>query len=91
MYPWEHSHRPGAKDALTDPISNCYIPCSERRLFIMKYILKLWEHSSDQQIPSKLHEMHSLIGKTLTVKIRRNKQYRPDVVWNILDRYLHIY
>ena len=42
----------------------------------MKYILKHWQDSWDQQIHTKLHEMHSLVGKTrvLTVKIEKNKQ-----------------
>ena len=30
----------------------------------MKYILKRWQDSWDQQIYNKLHEMHSLAGKT---------------------------
>jgi hypothetical protein len=30
----------------------------------MKYILKHWQDSWDQQIHTKLHEMHSLVGKT---------------------------
>ena len=32
--------------------------------FIMIYILKRWQYSWDQQIHSKLHEIHSLVGKT---------------------------
>jgi hypothetical protein len=32
--------------------------------FIMKYILKHWQDSWDQQIHNKLHEIHSLVGKT---------------------------
>ena len=31
---------------------------------IVKYILKRWQDSWDQQIHNKLHEMHSLVGKT---------------------------
>ena len=30
----------------------------------MKYILKRWQDSWDQQIHNKLHEIHSLDGKT---------------------------
>ena len=30
----------------------------------MKYILKRWQGSWDQQIYNKLHEIHSLVGKT---------------------------
>jgi hypothetical protein len=30
----------------------------------MKYILKHWQDSWDQQIHNKLHEIHSLVGKT---------------------------
>jgi hypothetical protein len=53
-----------AKDALDDPISNCSIPYIDFKTFIMKYILKPWQDSSDQQIYNKLHQMHSLVGKT---------------------------
>ena len=31
---------------------------------IVKYILKRWQDSWDQKIHNKLHEMHSLVGKT---------------------------
>jgi hypothetical protein len=31
----------------------------------MKYILKRWQDSWHQQIQNKLHEIHSLDGKTL--------------------------
>ena len=30
----------------------------------MKYILKRWQDRWDQQIYNKLHEIHSLVGKT---------------------------
>jgi hypothetical protein len=30
----------------------------------MKYILKRWQDSWDEQIHNKLHELHSLVGKT---------------------------
>ena len=30
----------------------------------MKYILQRWQGSWDQQIYNKLHEIHSLVGKT---------------------------
>jgi hypothetical protein len=30
----------------------------------MKYILKRWQDSWDQQIYKKMHEIHSLVGKT---------------------------
>jgi hypothetical protein len=52
-----------AKDALDNPISNCSIPYSYFKAFIMKYILKRWQVSWDQQIHNKLHEIHSLVGK----------------------------
>ena len=53
-----------AKDALDDPISNCSIRYRDFKPFIVKYILKRWQDSRDQQIHSKLHEIHSLDGKT---------------------------
>jgi hypothetical protein len=53
-----------AKDALDDPISKCSIPYTDCKPFIVKYILKRWQDSRDQQIHSKLHEIHSLDGKT---------------------------
>ena len=45
----------------------------------MKYILKRWHDSWDQQIHNKLHEIHSFFGN-ITVKIGKNKQFWPDVV-----------
>jgi hypothetical protein len=30
----------------------------------MKYILKRWQDSWDEQIHNKLHELHFLVGKT---------------------------
>jgi hypothetical protein len=44
--------------------SNCSIPYTDIKPFIVKYILKRWQDSWDQQIRNKLHEMHSLVGKT---------------------------
>jgi hypothetical protein len=41
------------------------IPYADFKPLIMKYILKRWQDSCDQQIYNKLHEMHSLVGKTL--------------------------
>jgi hypothetical protein len=35
----------------------------------VKYILKRWQDSWDQQIHNKLHEMHSLVGKTNRLQI----------------------
>jgi hypothetical protein len=52
------------KDALDKPISNCSIPYTDFKPFIVNYILKLWQDSWDQQIQNKLHEIHSLVGKT---------------------------
>jgi hypothetical protein len=49
---------------LDDPISNCSIRYTDFKPFIVKYILKRWQDSRDQQIHSKLHEIHSLDGKT---------------------------
>ena len=53
-----------AKNALDDPVSNCSILYSDIKPLIVKYILKRWQDSWDQQIHNKLHEMHSLVGKT---------------------------
>ena len=64
-----------AKNALDDPVSNCSIPYTDIKPFIVKYILKRWQDSWDQQIHNKLHEIHSLVGKIpcFTVKIGRNR------------------
>jgi len=53
-----------AKNALDNPVSNCSILYIDFKSFLMKYILKRWQDSWDQQIYNKLHEMHSLVGKT---------------------------
>jgi hypothetical protein len=45
-------------------VSNCSIPYSDIKPLIVKYILKRWQDSWDQQIHNKLHKMHSLVGKT---------------------------
>jgi hypothetical protein len=37
---------------------------SDIKPFIVKYILKRWQDSWDQQIHNKLDEMHSLVSKT---------------------------
>jgi hypothetical protein len=34
----------------------------------MKYILKRWQDSWNQQIHDKLHEIHSIVGKTPCVR-----------------------
>jgi hypothetical protein len=60
-----------AQDALDKPISNCSIPHTDFKPFIVKYILKRWQDSWDQQIHNKLHEIHPLIG--------RNKYSWPGV------------
>jgi kelch-like protein 2/3 len=50
---------------LDAPISNCSIPYTDLKPFIVNYILKRWEDSWDQQIHNKLQEIHySLVGKT---------------------------
>jgi hypothetical protein len=40
----------GAKNASDDPVSNCSIPYADFKTLIMKYILKHWQDSWDQQI-----------------------------------------
>jgi hypothetical protein len=65
-----------AKNALDDPVSNCSIPYTDFKPFIMKFILKRWQDSWDQQIHNKLHEIHSLVGKTP----RSYGQYRKEQV-----------
>jgi len=49
---------------LDKTISNCSIPYTDFKHFIVKYILKRWQDSWDHQIHNKLHEIHSLVGKT---------------------------
>jgi hypothetical protein len=44
-------------------VLNCSIPYTDIKPLIVKYILKRWQDSWDQQIHNKLHEMHSLVGK----------------------------
>ena len=51
-----------AKGALNNPMSNCCSPYAGFKPLIMKYILKCWKDSWDQQIDNKLHEIHSLVG-----------------------------
>jgi hypothetical protein len=41
-----------------------FLPILTVKPFIVKYILKRWQDNWDQQIHNKLHEMHSLVGKT---------------------------
>jgi hypothetical protein len=45
-------------------LSNCSISYTDIKPLIVKYILKRWLASWDQQIHNKLHEVHSLVGKT---------------------------
>jgi hypothetical protein len=52
-----------AKNALDDPVSNCSISYTDFKPLMIKYILKRWQDSWDQQIYNKLHELHSLVGK----------------------------
>ena len=52
------------KNALDDPVSNCSMPYTDFKPLIMKYILKRWQGSWDQQIYNKLYEIHSLVVKT---------------------------
>ena len=40
----------------------------------MKYILKRWQDSWDQQIHNKLHEIHSLIGKISCAYCQNRKE-----------------
>ena len=52
-----------AKAALDDPMSNCSIPYTDFKPFIMKYILKHWQDSWDHQILNKLSEIHYIVCK----------------------------
>jgi hypothetical protein len=54
----------GAKNALDDHVSNCSIPYTDFKSFIIQYILKHWQDSWDQQIHNKLHEIHSIVANT---------------------------
>ena len=49
---------------MDDPVSNSSILYSDIKPCIVKYILRRWQDSWGQQIQNKLHEMHSLVGKT---------------------------
>jgi ribonuclease HI len=42
-----------AKNALDDPVSNCFIPYTDIKPFIVRYILTRWQESWDQQIHNK--------------------------------------
>ena len=53
-----------ANNALDDPVSNCSIPYADFKTFIMKYSWRRWQDSWDLHFHSKLHEIHSLFGKT---------------------------
>lgn len=46
-----------AKDTLHDTISNCSIP-------YIKFILKRWKNSWDQEVNNNLHEALSLVNNT---------------------------
>jgi hypothetical protein len=49
---------------LDDPISHFSIPYTDFKHCIGKSILKHWQDSWDQQLYSKLHEIHSIVGRT---------------------------
>ena len=49
---------------MDNPISDCSIAYIDFKLFIMKYIIKRWQESWDQQIHNRFLEIHSHVGKT---------------------------
>ena len=53
-----------AKYAFGNPVSNCSIPYTDFKPFIMTYILKRWKDCWDQHIHNKLHEIHYIVGNT---------------------------
>jgi hypothetical protein len=77
-----------ATGALDDPISNCSIPYTDFKPFIMKYILKRWQDSWNQQIHDKLHEIHSIVGKTNNWNYT---EYIPVVPHYLIDNDVLIY
>ena len=46
----------------------------------MKYILKRWQDSWDQQSHNKLQEIHSLVGKTPCSYVQNGKDF--DLILN---------
>jgi hypothetical protein len=59
-----------AKDTLDDRVSNCSIPYSDFKPFMINYILKRWKDSWNQHI----HKIPCSYG-----------QKQPDVVLDIVD------
>ena len=64
-----------AKDELDNPKYNCPIPYAYFKHFIMKYILKRWQDSWNQQIHNRLHEIHSLVSKATCSYGQNRKQH----------------
>ena len=56
-------------------LSNYSIPYNDIKPFIMKYVLKRWQDSWDQQSHNKLQEMHSLVGKTPCSYVQNGKDF----------------
>ena len=59
---------------INKPISNCSIPYTDFKPFLVKYILKRWQDSWDKQIHNKLHEIHPLVGKTPCSYVQNRKE-----------------
>jgi hypothetical protein len=62
----------GALSSTRKPRTHCMIlypivlfPYTDFKPFIMKYIIKRWHDSWDQQIHNKLHEIHSIVARLL--------------------------
>ena len=81
-----------AKNALDDPESNCSIPYNYFKPLIMEYILKRWQSSWYQQIYNKLHEIHSLVGKTPLSYGQNRKEQVVFTIYRIChNRLTHSY
>ena len=61
-------------------------------ILIMTYILKRWQDSWDQQIYNKLHEIHSLVGKTALSYGQNRKEQVVFTIYRIChNRLTHSY
>jgi hypothetical protein len=77
---------------LDNPESNCSIPYNYFKPLIMEYILKRWQCSWDQQIYNKLHEIHSLVGKTPLSYGQNRKEQVVFTIYRIChNRLTHSY
>ena len=64
IFTWIPSHMGIHGNSVVDQEAKNALDYTDFKPLIMKYILKRWQDSWDQQIYSKLHEIHSLVGNT---------------------------